>query len=1578
MQTNQKIRTLGYCFLQLITLGLFAQSPSLINYQGAARLADGTPLDNRTISIKFDLREGSSSGSIVATETQTVQTNQLGLFTTQIGKNTNISAINWQSNTMFLQVGIDTSAGAGFTDLGVQQMISVPYAMHANTVPSSYTNNILTIGTNTYAMSPTVAVVPTTSITLSGIGTITSVGTNTFDINIPAPTFTGQGETTVSGTFPTYTISSTTPSISVTSTAAAGPSVTSTGSSFSINLPPPTFTNSGQNIISGTYPNFTVNTPTVAAAPNTTLTPLGLVTVLNPATNSFVVGVQTPTFTNAGQNIITGNYPNYTVTTPTVPTPSLVVTSTAAAGPSVTSTGPSFSLNIPPAITPSITVSATAAAGPSVSSTGSSFSINIPPPSFTNTGQTIIVGSYPNFSVNTPTVGATPLTTVSPSGLVTVSNPATNSFVVDVQTPVFTNMGQNIITGTYPNFSVNTPTTVAPPTVAGSGLATVSGAPNYVVDVQAPVFTNTGQNIITGTYPNFSVNTPTNPAPPTVSGAGIVTVTGAPNYLVDVQAPIFTNTGQNIITGTHPNYSVNTPTVPGTSIAVTSTAAAGPSVSVIGTNSFNINIPPSNAWSFLGNAGTNTVTNFIGTTDATDLNFRTNNVRSGRIDIAGNSAYFGFNAGPATGVGSGNTGIGYHALNTVTTGGDGNTAIGYLASLSNSTGFFNTAVGGASQMGNTTGNNNTSLGYQALRNNVTGGNNVAIGSSALGANTGATGGNAIVGASAGVSNTSGSNNTMLGTQTGNSNLTGSGNVFLGYQAGYNELGSNKLYIANNNVGTPLIYGDFSTGNVGLATTAPLARLDVAGAGTTAVSVVKVTNINAANTNAAFDIATNGTGYGVLATQSNAGLNAYAGMFDGGVLTKGKNALSTAYALRSISSASTDLFVVRNDGLVGIGGNTPVHANTSLLVSRPGAADNHVVITGGDNSNGFGGILSLAENLNQAQGMSFKLDAGSNRLVLTTDVAGSNGSAVVGFGGYSGTPAGVAIGAGFAFNNAPTNGLIVQGNTGIGTNAPTAALHVAGASRFVDGTQAAGRIMTSDASGNASWVASPDWSRAGNAGTNPASEFIGTTDAQAFRIRTNNLERVAVTSAGHIGIGLTTPLALVHIDNQLVTTRDALNIVNGRDMVGSAMPAYIGASTAGQIFGTNTFGRIMRLENTTLGAFVDIGMDQNSAFFISKSGSYNPNADFVISNTGNVGIGTSSPNALLQFDNSIANRKIVLWEGANNDHQYYGFGINGGTLRYQVDATAADHVFFAGTGVATSNELMRIKGNGNVGIGTNNPIAKLEFATGIRNIATGDGQSTFYAYGGSVGGAIKAESNGTGLAGSGTIYSQAVLAGIHTNGPAGNLNYGVWGNATGQGSDGYGVVASHGVLGAADKYAALAGPSLAGFFSGNVQVTGLMAKGGGSFKIDHPQDPANKYLYHSFVESPDMMNVYNGNITTDGNGDALVQLPNYFEALNVDFRYQLTVMGQFAQAIVSEEVVNNQFKIKTDKPNVKVSWQVTGVRNDEFAKANRIVPEVDKETWQKGKYLHPELFGQGREMRLQPDKPDSGNGEQVKQ
>ncbi len=145
-------------------------------------------------------------------------------------------------------------------------------------------------------------------------------------------------------------------------------------------------------------------------------------------------------------------------------------------------------------------------------------------------------------------------------------------------------------------------------------------------------------------------------------------------------------------------------------------------------------------------------------------------------------------------------------------------------------------------------------------------------------------------------------------------------------------------------------------------------------------------------------------------------------------------------------------------------------------------------------------------------------------------------------------------------------------------------------------------------------------------------------------------------------------------------------------------------------------------------------------------------------------------------------------------------------------------------------------------------------------------------------------------------------------------------------------------------------------TGNLSVSGNLTKGSGSFKIDHPLDPANKYLYHSFVESPDMMNIYNGNITTDKHGLATVVLPGYFEALNHDFRYQLTVIGEFAQASVAREIRHNRFTIETSRPRVKVSWQVTGIRHDAYADAHRIQVEEEKPALERGHYLHPELFG----------------------
>jgi type I restriction-modification system DNA methylase subunit len=174
-----------------------------------------------------------------------------------------------------------------------------------------------------------------------------------------------------------------------------------------------------------------------------------------------------------------------------------------------------------------------------------------------------------------------------------------------------------------------------------------------------------------------------------------------------------------------------------------------------------------------------------------------------------------------------NTFSGYQAGCYNTTGYN-NTFSGYQAGFSNTTGYYNTFSGNQAGYLNTTGICNTFSGFQAGYSNTTGVYNTFSGTCAGYLNTGGNA-NTFSGVSAGYSNTTGNYNTFSGYDAGYSNTTGNGNVFIGYQAGYFETGSKKLYIANGPAdANVLIYGDFSTGRVGLGTKTPQGKLDVNG------------------------------------------------------------------------------------------------------------------------------------------------------------------------------------------------------------------------------------------------------------------------------------------------------------------------------------------------------------------------------------------------------------------------------------------------------------------------------------------------------------------------------------------------------------------------------------------------------------------------------------------------------------------------------------------------------------------------------------------------------------------------------
>jgi hypothetical protein len=255
-------------------------------------------------------------------------------------------------------------------------------------------------------------------------------------------------------------------------------------------------------------------------------------------------------------------------------------------------------------------------------------------------------------------------------------------------------------------------------------------------------------------------------------------------------------------------------------------------------------------------------------------------------------------------------------------------------------------------------------------------------------------------------------------------------------------------------------------------------------------------------------------------------------------------------------------------------------------------------------------------------------------------------------------------------------------------------------------------------------------------------------------------------------------------------------------------------------------------------------------------------------------------------------------------------------------------------------------------------------------------------------AVGGEPFGGGFGGNGVVATGGNFngRGVVATGGIGSVGYGV--EATGGASTGSGSTAGAGVF-------ARGGPSSgsnsesgfgiiaipgeptdgaaigrAGSFQGDVFIGGLLTAGNldvqgtKNFKIDHPLDPENKYLLHASIESSEVLNVYSGNVVTNATGEAVVALPDWFEALNRDFRYQLTVIGTFAQAIVANEVRNNRFTIKTNAPNVKVSWQVTGVRSDLAMQKHPFSAVEDKPERERGHYLQPELYNQSEERSVE--------------
>ncbi|MCP4707070.1 MAG: hypothetical protein GY869_00475 [Planctomycetes bacterium] len=360
------------------------------------------------------------------------------------------------------------------------------------------------------------------------------------------------------------------------------------------------------------------------------------------------------------------------------------------------------------------------------------------------------------------------------------------------------------------------------------------------------------------------------------------------------------------------------------------------------------------------------------------------------------------------------------------------------------------------------------------------------------------------------------------------------------------------------------------------------------------------------------------------------------------------------------------------------------------------------------------------------------------------------------------------------------------------------------------------------------------------------------------------------------------------------------------------------------------------------------------------------------NSGNVGIGTASPVKTLDVRGDIQVGNNQVWSSSADDRI-----INFGDTNY---------VYIGEKGADDRMELRASSfyfNNGNVGIGTSSPSEKFEVAGTVKAVNSsgtsvhGDSLSGVGVYGYTYNGTAiyGRDGSGSGLGWAGYFDGHVYVAGnvgIGTSSPTEKLE--VAGTVKAVNSSGTSVygdsLSGIGVYGYTYNGTAIygrdgsgSGAGYAGYFDGNVHVAGSINKSACSFKIDHPVEPETKYLYHSVVESPDMKNVYDGVAVLDGAGEVEVKMPEWFEALNHEFRYQLTCIGGFAPVYIAQKISNNQFKIAGGEPGMEVSWQVTGIRQDAYAEANRIPVEKDKPEKERGTYLHPEAFGLGVELGI---------------
>ena len=380
-------------------------------------------------------------------------------------------------------------------------------------------------------------------------------------------------------------------------------------------------------------------------------------------------------------------------------------------------------------------------------------------------------------------------------------------------------------------------------------------------------------------------------------------------------------------------------------------------------------------------------------------------------------------------------------------------------------------------------------------------------------------------------------------------------------------------------------------------------------------------------------------------------------------------------------------------------------------------------------------------------------------------------------------------------------------------------------------------------------------------------------------------------------------------------------------------------------------------------------------------------DILAANTGNVGIGSSS--LFYKLNVTPASGSAIKGEspdatgvsGATSGYHQAGvYGVGGTADSYGVygwNWFGGDAIRGFSNGGWAGYFTGDLYASGDVGIGTSTPNAKLHVNDRIR-IGEDPTYSTVYGEliheGGGTGFKINANAGGGSWAdmylqtnGTTKLFIESSgKVGIGTESPIRKLQVDSEGSLDairGWSPDGAGVsavsVSSYGIFGQSQS-------GWAGYFSGNVHVTGSLSKGSGSFVIDHPLDPENKLLRHNFVESPENLLIYRGKIKLNSKGEITVELPDYFEALTMENEATviLTSIGKPFLTGYEWNVDFAAFKI-FGEPEREVSWVVYADRDDPVIhELGRPVEEEKggkKSLCEKGKLLYPKAFGYPESM-----------------